>query len=360
MDYYVAVDCGKYNTKIAAYGPDMDCIHVFKHRTKISDGNFDDDLLEEHTYIVRIDGGKVYKIGSGAKTEAALETSKQTEIHYVNTMAAIAIGLRKSVDKVHVACGIPLQLGMDANTRLEYKDFMLKEGKHTVEIKCHKNGPVNKIEFTIGRRVVYPESIGVLFDHPVELQGITGIIDIGNLNTNNTYCADFQPQTTSCFTDEMGGKVLVSGLAQELSSELGARVDDNLVAMTLLKDKVEDRHLVSKNGNKELEEKSRQIIDRFLLEHVEEIKRKLDAKHWPVSFMNLCMVGGTVKLLRPEIKKVFGDVYIPNNPEMTNVVGFLKMICSDDDVNITNLQTSQEKKAADNEKTKQEKKAKSA
>ena len=44
--------------------------------------------------------------------------------------------------------------------------------------------------------------------------------------------------------------------------------------------------------------------------------------------MPLCFIGGTSKLLANEIYSVFGErVYIPDNPEYANVLGFLRLLC---------------------------------
>ncbi len=330
---YVAVDCGKYNTKACTYHEEAGEYARTKFRTKIGKGDFSDDMLERGSFIVRVDGGEVYKIGNGASTEAELETSKKSEIHKICTMSAIAMMLKENSKDVNVVIGIPNQIAGDPKQRNEYKDFIIPEGEHTVEIKTTAEGAPQKITFQLNKRCVYPEGIGVLYEYPSALGEITGIIDIGNLNTNNTYCVNYEPQQDHSFTDELGGKILISGLAQQLTGELGARVDDNLVASTLLKD-VSKRYLVSKSGDKECEEKSRKIIKEYLMEHVQNIKRKLDAKRWPTSFMNLCIIGGTVKILKPELEEVFGNVFIPDKPEYVNVEGFLRKFCANDGIDV--------------------------
>jgi len=330
---YVAIDCGKYKTKACAFDSETGSYRRTTFRTRMSEGSFEDDMLEKGTIVVRVDGGDVYKVGPGAKNEAELETSKKSEIHRICTMSAIAMMVEENTKNVKAVIGIPYQLAQDPEKRLEYKDFIIPDKEHTVEIKTSSDGPVRKVTFSFSKRLVYPESIGVLYEYPIELGDITGIIDIGNLNTNCTYCMNYQPQQESSFTDEMGGKILISGLAQQLSSELGARVDDNLVASTLLKDESK-RFLMSKNNDKTVEERSRAVINEYLMEHTLNIKRKLDAKHWPTSFMNICMIGGTTKILKPEIRNVFGDVFIPEEPEFVNVAGFLRKMCADDNIDV--------------------------
>ena len=69
MTGYIAIDCGKYNTKVDAFNPETQQEPKLRYRIKISDGTFDDDMFDKGTFIVQIDGGPVYKVGNDAKTE---------------------------------------------------------------------------------------------------------------------------------------------------------------------------------------------------------------------------------------------------------------------------------------------------
>ena len=334
---YIAVDCGKYNTKVASFDTETGKRKKFKFRTKYSPGTFEDDMFEKGTFIIQIDDGVIYKVGNGGKQEPNMETSKKSEIHKVCTIAGIAIALAQGEhEDVSVVIGIPLQLANIPEERISYKKYILGEigETHTVKIKADPEGQVHEVKFQFKEEKVYPEGIGVLYEYPEKLDGPTAIIDIGNLNINNTYADRFNIVTESCFTDELGGKILISGLAQELTSELRARVDDNLTASTLLRP-YEERYLRPVNGNKEIEDRSREIIDAYLLEHVQSIKKKCDTKHFPLAFMNVVCVGGTSKLLTREIITVFGNkTFIPDNPEYVNVLGFLRKLCADHKIDL--------------------------
>ena len=336
MGKFVSVDSGKYNTKFYGFDSGTGTLTSGKRRTKISEGTFDDDMLEIGTILARVDGGPVYKIGNGARVEAEMITSKKDEIHKVTTLVAIAEMIGESSQDVDVAIGIPFQTAGIPEQRIEYKDFILPDTEHTVELKTSSEGQVRKVQFTFGRRLVYPESIGVVYEFPQHMGDIAGIVDIGSLNTNNTYCAGYMPVQENSFTDEMGGHNMLSGLAGGLSSELNMRVDVNLVIATLRRS-LDKRMLYPKNKDEAIQQKSKEFIDLYLLEHVKNIKRKLDTKQWPTGFMNLCMIGGTVRLLRHEITEVFGDVFIPEKPDMVNASGFLKKMCSDAGIDITGI-----------------------
>lgn len=337
MRGYVAVDCGKYNTKVDACDLHGKNEQRFRFRTKLSEGTFDDDMFDKGTFIVQIDGGPVYKVGSEAKTEPSMETSKKSDIHRVSTMTAIAIAAGKmKADEIVSVIGMPLQIAGIPEERLEYKNFILgaDDSEHVVRIKTDCSLPPVDVKFRLIKRLVYPEGIGVLYEYPQKVDGPTAIIDIGNLNTNNTYTDGFHIISESCFTDEMGGKVLISGLAQQLTSELRMRCDDNLVASTLLRP-YEERFLRARNNDPAISQRSREIIDAYMLDHVNAIKTKCDTRHWPLDFMNIVCVGGTARLLAKEISDVFGEnSFIPESPEFVNVCGFLKRVCAAEGIDL--------------------------
>lgn len=327
VERYIAVDCGKFETKLAVYDKEKDKFSKFKIRTMLDKGNFLDDALERNTFIAEYEG-KVYKIGNGATREAALETTKKSEIHKVTTLCAIAL-VANDGDNVHVAIGCPIKDYEVVEKRIEYKNYILPEGPVTIKLKTKSdNDPVEKT-FNIVSRYVYPESAGVLYlDMKRYAEKNCGIVDIGGLNTNGTQFEDFEPLHKYSFTNEFGGNNLVAGLSQELTSEFGMRCSEDYVRK-VIRLPLEQRKLVPNNGDKNIEERSKKIIDEYMLNYVKDIKRSCDAKNWSLRFMDLTFIGGTTKILQNEIFQVFGEnIYIPNNPEYANAIGFLRRLCA--------------------------------
>ena len=345
MERFMAIDSGKYATKHAVYEETSKEVLKHKFRTKISPGTMDDDEIEPGTFIAQIDG-VCYKVGNGATQEAELETTKMTEIHRICTLAAIAYyASPNEEDLIHVAVGIPLSDYEDRNKKLEYKKYILPElkynekksnetGKMTydpskvIEVTLKLSGdevPITK-RFRIASKMICPESSGVLYLDPTRFKdGTTAVLDIGNLNINGSCWNAFEYDKKSSITDELGGSILISGLSKKLSTEF-SRCDTTYTARVLLKP-LEERKLVPIRPNKEIEEKSRRMIHDYLFEHVKAIKRECDSKHWSLDFMQIACIGGTAKLLANELREVFGDqIYIPDSPEYSNVLGFLKLL----------------------------------
>lgn len=326
---YIACDSGKFATKLATYNPKTENIKLFKFRTKSGTGSFEDDSLERNTMIVEING-QTYKIGNGASTQAELNTSKQSEIHKICTLTAIAMCTSNDeVDNVHVAIGIPVKEWEVVEKRNAYKKYMLPEGEISVVIKAKAEDEPIKKTFNIVSRYVFPESMGALYLDKMGdyMDNTAAVIDIGNLNINCTLWNALELDKDYSLTDELGGNILIAGLSQELSAKFG-RCDENHVAKLLTLPR-EQRYLRPNNPNPEVEKKSKQLVDEYLLKHVKEIRRKCDAKHWSLDFMELVFIGGTSQLLKDEIKQVFGNAaHIPENPEYANVIGFLRILCA--------------------------------
>ena len=329
MERYISVDSGKFATKLGVYNPQKEDTKTFQFCTKIGDGSFEDDSLERNTMIVEIDGN-TYKIGNGATTQAELETSKQSEIHKICTLTAIAMCTSKDeVDDVHIAIGIPVKEWEVVQKRNEYKAYMLPEGEITVLIKTKAEEEPVKKTFRIVSRYAFPESMGALYlDRMAEYSDSTvAVIDIGNLNVNGTVWNSLEIDKDYSLTDELGGNILINGLSQELSAEFG-RCDEKYVTKVLMQP-IEDRKLKPNRPNPDVEKRSKEMIDKYLIEHVKLIRRRCDAKHWSLDFMKLMFIGGTSRLLKNEIIQVFGDeVYIPERAEYANVIGFLRLLCA--------------------------------
>lgn len=336
MDRYVAVDSGKFATKIAWANQELTQVQKCQFRTKMSRGNMLDDEIGRGTYVCQI-GDEVYKIGNSAATSAELVTSKKSEIHRNCTLLALAlIAGEGGTDEFHVAIGTPIDEYLAVEKRLEYRDFILPEGEVTVLYRTQKSDIIKKT-FRIKKRYVYPESAGGLYLDAVKNRDTAAIIDIGSLNVNGTMYHGFEPDREHSTTGELGGQILMRNLASELSAQLGMRCDETLVS-DVLRAPLELRFLTPNIPNPEIEEQSRKVIDEFLIGHVREIKRLADAKRWSLDFIPLTFIGGTSQILANEIRQIFGEtVTIAESPEFVNALGFLRRMVAYETDTILNI-----------------------
>lgn len=356
MERYIAVDSGKFATKVAEYRKLTNDVRTFPIRTKISDGDFIDDAIEENTVIVQIDG-KVYKVGNGARGDgAALDTDKNDDIHRISTLTALAaVASSNEQDEFNVAVGLPAKDWAIPAKREEFKKAMLPEGK--IQIKIRPNSRVEPVTktFTIKNRFAYPESIGALFMDGVIEDVLTnpniptGVIDIGNLNVNATFWQGTELVYDKSSTQELGGAILIQELAQELSSNID--YCDEIVAANILKASPENRHFPAGLGlsNEEVAE-SAEIVARVLKAHAEKIRRCCKSRNWALKATRIVAIGGTAKDLENELREVFGNITVLPHSNFCNALGYLRLMCSKlDEINDiiplygTNTETGKER-----------------
>lgn len=334
MERYIAVDSGKFATKIAEYNKEKGTVRTFQIRTKISEGDFVDDAIEKNTVIVEI-GGHVYKVGNGARGDGAnLDTDKNDDIHKISTLTALAtVASAKEKDIFNVAVGLPAKDWAIPAKREAYKEAMLPEGEITIKIRPNsKTDPIVKT-FSIKNRFALPESIGALFmdgiieDVTVNPNIPTGVLDIGNLNLNATYWQGTEIVYDKSSTQELGGAILIQELAQELSANID--YTDEIIAANILKAKPGERHLPDGLGlTPEQVALSGEIVEKILKNHADKIRRACKQRNWALKSTRIVAIGGTSQDIKSELEEVFGNVTVLPNANFCNALGYLRVMCS--------------------------------
>ena len=334
MERYIAVDSGKFATKVAEYNAAKKSVRSFSIRTAVSEGDFRDDAIEENTVIVKI-GDKVHKVGNGARGQGApLDTDKKSEMHRICVLTALAtLASANEKDVINVAVGLPASEWASVSKREDFKAFILPEGEVTVEIKKDSKSDVLKKTFTIKNRFVFPESYGALAqDGVVETltpTTITGVLDIGNLNLNATLWQGKEPLLDYSATAELGGAILIQKLSQDISTSITPC--NELITANILKSS--DRALP--RGPKVTEDmvnESRNLIKKVLREHAAQVKSVCRTKGWSLDVTKIVAIGGTSKDLKEELEEVFGDITVLPNAQYCNVLGYLRMMCAKEEV----------------------------
>lgn len=329
MKRYIAIDSGKSSTKIALYDPSTKTITKRSFRTRIGEGTFEDDDPGTATYLVQYEG-KTYKIGANADTDASLDTSKKSFTHKLCTLYAIASFCSENeVDEVNAAIGIPVKDYEVVKNRNEYREYILPDGEITLSYKLTGTSPIVTKTFRIVTKQVYPESLGAIFADGVNPNDTVAVIDIGHLNINQTIYNAATPDKEYSITSTLGGNALVNGLSQKLSSTFS--FVDNKKTAEILTRPHEKRCLTPKRVTADsamIENESREVIDKYLLDHVKNILEACRGAQWSVDYLDMVFIGGTTNLLRNEIYEIFGEqVIIPQDPVFANVCGFLKILC---------------------------------
>ncbi|MCR5670692.1 MAG: ParM/StbA family protein [Butyrivibrio sp.] len=351
MERFIAVDSGKYATKVAEYNAKKESIRTFSIRTKVSDGDFRDDAIEEHTVVIKI-GDATYKVGNGARGQGvALETDKKTDTHKICVLTALAtVASANEVDEMNVSVGMPTLDWAQPGKRDDFKKFILPEGEITVELKKDSNSEVVKKTFKIKNRYVFPESSGAIWQDEVaetlSPTSIIGVLDIGNLNLNATLWQGTEPIIDKSTTADLGGALLIRELSQEISANIVPC--NELITANIIKS--EERALpAGTNVTDEQRENSRQLIKKVLLEHARKVRRVCNTKDWSLDVMKIVAIGGTAKDIEDELKEVFGNIGILPNPTFCNALGYLRMMCArilNKDINLSLAEKTEPAKKA--------------
>lgn len=321
MDRYISVDSGKNGTKVCILRKDH--IEKFTFSTRMDEGNMQ-DVPEANTYIVEYEG-KVFKIGDGANKQAPYETTKQSDIHKLSTLMAIALKVDNG-DRVNVVIGCPLTIYENVTQRENYKNYMLPEGNVKIKVKIGTN--IHEKTFAISKRMVLPEGSGIIYLKMAEFRNkFVGVIDIGGLNMNASIYSKLMLQHNFSVTADMGSNKLCVGLAQALNSAYSTNVSPEWVDHMLKEESKSSRRVKSRHVPEATTE-SPGFIEKYVKDHVNSILEACTKANWDLMNTDLVFIGGTSALLKDEISEVLNDdVYVPNEAAFINSLGWLKVLC---------------------------------
>ena len=259
-------------------------------------------------------------------------------------MTALAsVASTKEKDEFYVAVLLPAKSWAKVSEREDFREFILPSGEVTVKIKAKGDSPVLTKTFVIKKKYVFPESMGALFmDETIENvspTSVMGVLDIGNLNLNNTLWQGTDLVQDKSSTADLGGSILIQEIAQEISTNV--TTCDEMIAAIILKT---GELPYGMNATKEQEEEILKIVAKVKRQHAEKVKRICHSRNWSLELMNLVAIGGTSKDIEPELKEAFGkNLVVLENTEYVNVLGALRMMCSRELDTVINISKTEKK-----------------
>lgn len=315
MNRKIAIDTGKSTTKIVAENKG----NTSRHLSFITAIKPNTDYTEDKTNHILEYEGKTYLVGSQAKSYMEIDNSKNSDLHKICVMTALALTC-DSGDKAEVVIGCPLTNYYSQVQRKIYRENMLPKGKHTVII----DGTKRTIE--IVKATVRPESFGAILYKPSVFNGKTvNVVDIGGLNVNAVSYSDTILNQGTITTVQLGGIALCEEALinlQKSSNEKMAKALESLSAEQI------EEHVI--RGYHPKITGSREVILAAKRKIVQEIYNTLKKKNF--DFTNdFCFIGGTTLLLKDEIIKIFGDdsIFLADNREdmqFINAEGFYRSL----------------------------------
>ena len=206
--YKVFADCGNSTTKVRCYLPNGETLHTVIP-TLISTG---EDRMYQGSYIVKDYEGSSYVVGDENKTvNTNILLSKMDLSHKLPVLVAIHQCVPDGA-VVELFVGLPIHSYYNTDYRKEYVAFYQKEKTVTLT--------VNNVEktFTIAKVTAMPESVGHVFNNPVD--SLIGVIDIGYTTIDGAVFRDCAPILDTVFSLVDGANPFKTKVRDELNKEL--------------------------------------------------------------------------------------------------------------------------------------------
>ncbi|MBQ7564075.1 MAG: ParM/StbA family protein [Lachnospiraceae bacterium] len=307
---YLAVDCGKADTKVCLRNEDGSITKKLIPTT-LAEASGMEDLQRETESGIRevVFEGRAYVIGAPANGMIR-DNSKKNIVHKVLTLSMIAEAVPEG-SYVRAAIGCPLQCYASKAERKEYLDYILPAGKTEIEVNGRKK------RFFVDRRAVFAEAYGPLLLFPERFMNRTvGVIDIGGFNVNGCYFLNGRLISEANITNQMGKYRLMSALVQPLN-RLAPTADFHIY-------EIEEALRLGYVIN--AEEASGKILEEKKRKHLDQIVEACRKAGWNLDFCDLIFCGGTSPLLEKQIKERFPRAFIPEESNFINASGYLKML----------------------------------
>ena len=307
---YIAVDCGKADTKVCMAMDDGSILKKLVPTTMEEASGMEELQRETESGIKEVVfEGRGCVIGVPSNNMLR-DNSKKSLIHKVLTLSMIGDSVADG-SYVRAAIGCPLQCYSSKTERKEYLDYILPQGKVEVEI----NG-IRK-RFVIDRRAVFAEGYGPLLLFPERFMNRTvGVIDIGGFNVNGCYFLNGRLIPEANITNQLGKYKLMSSLVQPLN-RLAPAADFHIYE---IEEALRTGYVIN------AEERSKEILEDMKEKHVDQIVEGCRKAGWNLDFCDLIFCGGTASLLEEQIKKRFPGAFIPEESNFINAMGYLKML----------------------------------
>ena len=306
---YLALDCGKANTKLAISSDKHDNVGIAVNPTKVREETNRNKILDPTYTTIEYDG-KLYVLNEEKSITNLESDSKKDYFAQVMALWAIAKYVENN-SKVHVFINCPYRDALDKTKRDEFKNFILPTGEINVTI----NGAQKKYE--ILTVTVYPEAASAA-SYLSRTEGKPfGIIDIGGLNSTFAY---YDKQGAR--QDEMCGMTRQGILkaAKKAREEISSLCDDEFTIEEIL-DGFKNGEM---QGYPEYDTKS--IIDGKLNLIISTIKSDCESKMWKFRMCDLYIIGGGSILLKDRLSKEFPTAQFIENAEYINVLGLMKLM----------------------------------
>ena len=299
--YKVFADCGNSTTKVRCYLPNGETLHTIIP-TLISTG---EDRMYQGSYIVKDYEGSSYVVGDENKTvNTNILLSKMDLSHKLPVLVAIHQCVPDGAI-VELFVGLPIHSYYNTDYRKEYVAFYQKEKTVTLT--------VNNVEktFTIVKVTAMPESVGHVFNNPVD--SLIGVIDIGYTTIDGAVFRDCAPILDTVFSLVDGANPFKTKVRDELNKELLLNIQPYQMDEILSKGMYGSKH-----------DDAQKIIKRCQIEYLKKIVNEMLKHSWEIQSLPIVFTGGGSILLKDIIEE-YETFMVSDNPVFDNLDGFGEM-----------------------------------
>lgn len=299
--YKVFADCGNSTTKVRCYLPNGETLHTIIP-TLISTG---EDRMYQGSYIVKDYEGSSYVVGDENKTvNTNILLSKMDLSHKLPVLVAIHQCVPDGAT-VELFVGLPIHSYYNTDYRKEYVAFYQKEKTVTLT--------VNNVEktFTIAKVTAMPESVGHVFNNPVD--SLIGVIDIGYTTIDGAVFRDCAPILDTVFSLVDGANPFKTKVRDELNKELLLNIQPYQMDEILSKGMYGSKH-----------DDAQKIIKRCQIEYLKKIVNEMLKHAWEIQSLPIVFTGGGSILLKDIIEE-YETFMVSDNPVFDNLDGFGEM-----------------------------------
>lgn len=299
--YKVFADCGNSTTKVRCYLPNGETLHTIIP-TLISTG---EDRMYQGSYIVKDYEGSSYVVGDENKTvNTNILLSKMDLSHKLPVLVAIHQCVPDGAT-VKLFVGLPIHSYYNTDYRKEYVAFYQKEKTVTLT--------VNNVEktFTIAKVTAMPESVGHVFNNPVD--SLIGVIDIGYTTIDGAVFRDCAPILDTVFSLVDGANPFKTKVRDELNKELLLNIQPYQMDEILSKGMYGSKH-----------DEAQKIIKRCQIQYLKKIVNEMLKHSWEIQSLPIVFTGGGSILLKDIIEE-YETFMVSDNPIYDNLDGFGEM-----------------------------------
>lgn len=315
-DILIAVDSGKNSTKALCQYNDRRYSTIF--RTKVQEAKNVEIDLNSDSFNVHFNG-KSYLVGNVvSEDKVSYSITKNTIDHRI----AIYVAISQLLSKIKIPQNSNVQLAVNFPISL-FKDRLLKDMfKH----ELMNNGELIMINinnqlytFRITKVMIINESIGPIYSRITEFRKKDSlVIDIGSLNVSFCSYNGVQYDLNSMVSLDKGISTLQNKIAEKLTEKFGIYVnsDDALRVM--------NSGFLSIRGEKQ--EKSVEIIQSLIHEHVQDIFNQALGKGISFNNKDIIFIGGGSIILQSLLQKEFLLATFESDPQFSNCHSFLTIL----------------------------------